>query len=140
LETKNAIQYLQARSPKQVHFEFISFEKIINLPLNIQLYSWVIENLVKNALDALKGKGKITVEIINLEKHVKIQITDTGKGIPHSEFKAVFKPGFTTKKRGWGLGLSLAKRIIEDYHKGKIFVKKSTLNVGTTFAIILNKN
>jgi nitrogen-specific signal transduction histidine kinase len=140
LETQEAIKYLQARSPKKVTFDFISMEEQINLPLNVQLYSWVIENLVKNALDALKGKGRITIEIINLEKRVKIQITDTGKGIPHSEFKAVFKPGYTTKKRGWGLGLSLAKRIIEDYHKGKIFVKKSELNKGTIFCIILKKD
>jgi nitrogen-specific signal transduction histidine kinase len=139
-ETQEAIKYLQARSPKKVNFDFISMEEQINLPLNVQLYSWVIENLIKNALDALKGKGNITIEIINLEKQVKIQITDTGKGIPHSEFKAIFKPGYTTKKRGWGLGLSLAKRIIEDYHKGKIFVKKSELNKGTTFCVILKKN
>ncbi|MEZ4981645.1 MAG: ATP-binding protein [Saprospiraceae bacterium] len=94
---------------------------------------------MRNALDAMDGKGTISAVIIEQEKHVDIEISDTGKGIPSSRFKTVFQPGFTTKKRGWGLGLSLAKRIVEQYHKGKIFVKSSEPNVGTTFTVRLPK-
>lgn len=138
-ETQLAISYLKARSAENISFDFIANKDKITTPINPQLYSWVIENLVKNALDALKGNGNITIEIQDLDKKVKILVSDTGKGVPKNEFKTIFKPGFTTKKRGWGLGLSLAKRIIEDYHKGKIFVKNSELNKGTTFCIILKK-
>ena len=138
-ETEKALTYLKMRSPEKVNFNFLTLKKHIPVQLNVQLYSWVIENLVKNALDALKGKGTITIEIQEMPNRVKVLVSDTGKGIPHNQFNAVFNPGFTTKKRGWGLGLSLAKRIIEDYHKGRIFVKESTINQGTTFCIVLKK-
>lgn len=138
-ETVTSYEYLKARSSKLVNFSLkVPKEKIL-VNLNPQLFSWTVENLVKNAIDALKGKGNIDVEIIDEPKRVKILITDTGKGIAKSKFKKIFKPGFTTKKRGWGLGLSLAKRIIEEYHNGKIKVLKSELNKGTTFEIKLKK-
>ena len=103
------------------------------------MYGWVIENLIKNAIDAMQGKGSISLDIKETNKFVKIVVTDSGKGITKSQFKQIFKPGFTTKKRGWGLGLSLSKRIIEDYHNGKIYVLKSEVNKGTTFEIQLDK-
>jgi signal transduction histidine kinase len=103
------------------------------------LFDWVIENLLKNALDAMDGKGCITVAILDQEKEILIDVTDTGKGIAARNLQKVFKPGFTTKKRGWGLGLSLSKRIIEQYHKGQLFVRQSELGKGTTFRIILKK-
>jgi signal transduction histidine kinase len=103
------------------------------------LFDWVIENLLKNALDAMEGKGSITVAIADLEKEILIDVTDTGKGITSRNLQKVFKPGFTTKKRGWGLGLSLSKRIIEQYHKGQLFVRHSELGKGTTFRIVLKK-
>ncbi len=106
--------------------------------LNVPLFEWVIENLCKNAIDAMGGKGNIDIEISESEKNIIIDFSDTGKGIPKGKLKTVFEPGFTTKKRGWGLGLSLCKRIIENYHNGKIFVKKSDINSGTTFRLILN--
>ncbi len=137
--TKNAFDYLESRSSKQVTFSFTSDKKVILTEINIELYGWVIENLIKNAIDAMRGKGNISLEIKDSSKFVKVIVTDSGKGIPKSEFKQIFKPGFTTKKRGWGLGLSLSKRIIEDYHNGKIFVKKSDLGKGTTFEIQLEK-
>ncbi len=138
-ETVSSYEYLKARSSKLVNFSLkVPKEKIL-VNLNPQLFSWTVENLVKNAIDALKGKGNIDVEIINEPKRVKILITDTGKGISKTKYKKIFKPGFTTKKRGWGLGLSLAKRIIEEYHNGKIKVLKSEVNKGTTFEIKLKK-
>jgi signal transduction histidine kinase len=103
------------------------------------LFDWVIENLLKNALDAMDGKGSITISIQDHEKEIQIDVTDTGKGIAARHLQKVFKPGFTTKKRGWGLGLSLSKRIIEQYHKGQLFVRQSELGKGTTFRIILKK-
>jgi signal transduction histidine kinase len=105
--------------------------------LNPPLFSWVIENLFRNAIDAMSGEGAISMNVSRLEDTVIVDITDTGKGIPKGNFKTVFEPGYTTKSRGWGLGLSLCKRIIEDYHGGKIFVKNSEINKGTTFRIIL---
>ena len=112
------------------------------LPVNLnpQLYSWTIENLVKNGIDAMKGQGKITIEIIPTSKKALVRISDTGIGIPKLNQKKIFKPGFTTKKRGWGLGLSLVKRIIEGYHKGRIHVLKSSKDTGTTFEIALSLN
>jgi len=107
--------------------------------LNPSLFSWVIENLCKNAIDAMNNNGTIQVSISEKVDQVFIDVSDTGKGIAKAYFKTVFQPGFTTKKRGWGLGLSLAKRIVENYHKGKIFLKQSEINKGTTFRIILNK-
>ena len=107
--------------------------------INSHLFNWVVENLLRNALDAMEGTGTISAEVHDTTDCVVIDISDTGKGIPSSKIKQVFNPGFTTKKRGWGLGLSLAKRIIENYHQGKIFVKKSEPNAGTTFTIKLPK-
>lgn len=137
--TSASFDYLKLRSSKQVIFKFESSKNEIYARINLQLFSWVIENLVKNAIDAMEGKGKITLAINENEKNVTITISDTGKGIPKHLQHEIFTPGFTTKKRGWGLGLSLAKRIIEDYHNGKIAVLKSELGKGTTFAITLKK-
>ncbi|MDO9275908.1 MAG: HAMP domain-containing sensor histidine kinase [Lutibacter sp.] len=134
-----SIDYLKLRSSKQVIFKFDSSKKEIYAKINLQLFSWVIENLVKNAIDAMEGKGKIALAITENENNVTITIADTGKGIPKHLQHEIFTPGFTTKKRGWGLGLSLAKRIIEDYHNGKIAVLKSEIGKGTTFAITLKK-
>lgn len=137
--TKNAYEYLEYRSSKQISFSFNTSETNLYSTINDELYSWVIENLIKNAIDAMLGKGELAVAITADAKKIKIDITDTGKGMAKSQFKKIFKPGFTTKKRGWGLGLSLSKRIIEDYHKGKIIVKNSEINKGTTFQIVLDK-
>lgn len=136
-ETKDSYDYLLTRSSKLVHFTFEAPETPIYAEINPQLYSWTIENMVKNAIDAMKGKGTLQLEIIPTDKYVKIEITDNGKGIPKRNFKKVFQPGFTSKKRGWGLGLSLAKRIVENYHNGKIKVLKSEVGKGTTMQISL---
>jgi two-component system, sporulation sensor kinase D len=111
----------------------------IILPLNASLFNWVIENLIKNAVDAMDGKGAITVTIEEQSKQAVILVSDTGKGLPKNKFKTIFNPGYTSKDRGWGLGLSLAKRIIENYHRGKIVVHSSEINVGTIFRITLPK-
>ena len=137
--TSNIFNYLKSRSSKQVEFTFQSSTDEILVNVNTELYGWVIENLIKNAIDAMQGKGAVSVDINEDNYRIIVLISDTGKGIPKSKFSQVFRPGFTTKKRGWGLGLSLSKRIIEDYHKGKIFVKKSEINKGTTFEIQLDK-
>ncbi len=136
-ETVMSYEYLKARSSKLIDFELEIPDAPIFVKLNKQLYSWAIENLVKNAIDAMKGKGKVIMSIQKNPKTVDIYIKDTGSGIPRRNFKTVFKPGFTTKKRGWGLGLSLTKRIIEDYHQGKVKVKNSEKDKGTTFQISL---
>lgn len=136
-ETKDSYNYLLTRTSKLVNFTFKAPETEIYSEINAQLYSWTIENMVKNAIDAMKGKGDLHVEIIPADKFVKIQITDNGKGIPKRNFRKVFQPGFTSKKRGWGLGLSLAKRIVENYHDGKVKVLKSELGKGTTMQISL---
>lgn len=138
-ETETAFNYLKTRSSKQIFFSFSSDKKAITTFLNIELYGWVIENLIKNAIDAMQGKGSISLVIKETTRFVKIIVTDSGKGMAKSQFKQIFKPGYTTKKRGWGLGLSLSKRIIEDYHNGKIHVLKSEINKGTTFEILLKK-
>lgn len=138
-ETKNAIEYLQSRSSKQVVFSFKSEKEEINADLNFQLFGWVIENLIKNAIDSMRGKGEIDILISQDQKHTNIYISDTGKGIPKNLRQQIFSPGFTTKKRGWGLGLSLSKRIIEDYHNGKIVVEKSEIDKGATFCVSLKK-
>ncbi|WP_369998452.1 sensor histidine kinase [Winogradskyella sp.] len=135
--TQSSYEYLKSRSSKLIDFEIVSPEKEIPVKLNPQLYSWTIENLVKNAIDAMKGKGRLKLEISETEKNVQVNISDTGKGIPKNQFNKVFEPGYTTKKRGWGLGLSLAKRIIEDYHNGKIKVVQSEVGKGTTIQIML---
>ena len=137
--TKQAFDYLESRSSKQITFTFSSNDDEIYANLNTELFGWVIENLIKNAIDAMLGKGQLNLKIESKQKRIKITVTDTGKGMPKKLFKQIFKPGFTTKKRGWGLGLSLSKRIIEDYHNGKIFVKKSEIDKGTTFQIVLDK-
>ena len=137
--TKQAFDYLESRSSKQISFSFFTSDTNIYTNLNTELFGWVIENLIKNAIDAMLGKGKLSLNIENTPKKVKITISDTGKGMPKKLFKQIFKPGFTTKKRGWGLGLSLSKRIVSDYHKGKIFVQKSEIDKGTTFEILLDK-
>ncbi len=146
LETKDIIQetldsydYLQSRFSKQVVFSFKAPKKPILVLMNPALHSWTIENLVKNAIDAMKGKGKLAVVIEDDGKSVKIKVSDSGKGIPKNQFKSVFEPGFTTKKRGWGLGLSLTKRIVEEYHKGKIKVLSSEVNKGTTMQVSFEK-
>ena len=138
-ETKDSYEYLKARSSKLINFSLTLPDEKIQVHLNKQLFSWTIENIVKNAIDALKGKGNLDVEITQDAKWVHILITDTGKGIPKTKFKKIFKPGYTSKKRGWGLGLSLAKRIIEEYHDGKIRVLKSEVGKGTTFEVKLKK-
>ncbi|MDL2315033.1 HAMP domain-containing histidine kinase [Bacteroidales bacterium OttesenSCG-928-C19] len=139
LIVNNTIGYLKTRSSKKIEFS-ITYpkNKDIIIPVNAHLIEWVIENLCKNAIDAMEGDGKFSVEISEDDKHVYIDFSDTGKGISKSQIKTIFNPGFTTKQRGWGLGLSLALRIIRIYHKGKIFVK-STSPEGTTFRVVLNK-
>lgn len=136
----STVEYLKTRSSDKIVFE-TSFKKndIVETPLNAALFSWVIENLCKNAIDAMGNEGKISIRLKENSDHIKLDLTDTGKGVPKSQFKTIFQPGFSTKKRGWGLGLSLAKRIIENYHSGKIFIKWSEIGKGTTFRIVLNK-
>jgi signal transduction histidine kinase len=131
------VGYLRARISSKVDFILPEHNGIV-AQLNVPLFEWVIENLSKNAVDAMSGKGSITFSIKEIGSQVHIEITDTGKGIPSGKLKTVFQPGYTTKKRGWGLGLSLVKRIVENFHRGKISVSKSEINVGTTFRIILN--
>ncbi len=138
-ETLASYDYLQSRFSKQVLFSFKAPKKPIVVSLNPALHSWTIENLVKNAIDAMRGRGKLAVVIEDDGKFVKIKVTDSGKGIPKNQFKNVFEPGFTTKKRGWGLGLSLTKRIVEEYHKGKIKVLQSEVNKGTTMQVSFKK-
>lgn len=133
-------EYLKTRTSKKIGYTISPpVSKEILVPINFHLFEWVTENLFKNAVDAMGGSGTITIKITEDIKKVYIDVTDTGKGIPRSSQKEVFNPGFTSKKRGWGLGLSLSKRIIENYHKGKIFVKSSVIDKGTTFRIILKK-
>ena len=138
-ETEESFDYLKSRFSKQVEFSFKAPKKPIMVSLNPALHSWTIENLVKNAIDAMKGKGKISVVIENDNNLVKILVTDTGSGIPKKQFNSIFEPGFTTKKRGWGLGLSLTKRIVEEYHKGKIKVLHSEIGKGTTMQVSFKK-
>lgn len=137
---EDTIAYFRVRTSQKVKFDYrIASETDTVAPLNAPLFSWVIENLIRNAIDAMSGAGTITIEVTEHPGVLHIDVSDTGKGMPKSNFKTVFEPGFTTKERGWGLGLSLCKRIIENYHGGKIFVKNSELNKGTTFRIILKK-
>lgn len=139
VETENSFQYLQSRFSKQVVFSFKAPEFPVLVSLNPILFSWTIENIVKNAIDAMRGKGKLALAIILEGEFVKINVTDSGKGIQKKQFKKIFEPGFTTKKRGWGLGLSLTKRIVEEYHDGRIKVLNSEVNKGTTFQISFRK-
>jgi signal transduction histidine kinase len=137
---ENSVNYLIPRTSKNItyHFEKSNVEK--NVEISIPLFEWVIENLSKNAIDAMEGKGDITYSILQRENYYLLYIKDSGKGIPKGNFKTVFQPGYTTKQRGWGLGLSLVKRIVEEYHKGKIYVSDSAMNKGTTFCIELKKS
>jgi len=136
-----SVAYLKTRTSQKIQFivNISPAREHIMVPVNYQLFDWVIENLVKNAVDAMSRAGSITIDIIDEEKHVIVDVTDSGKGIPRKMFKTIFNPGYTSKQRGWGLGLSLSRRIIREYHRGKIFVKSSTLGKGTTFRIILKK-
>jgi sensor histidine kinase YesM len=134
---ENSIVYMKKRTSQKIDYQIITKNKNFRVKINVPLFEWVIENLSKNAVDAMDGSGKLIFEVLQSNKSVIINVTDTGKGIDRKHFKNVFKPGFTTKKRGWGLGLSLARRIIEDYHKGKIMVKSSEQGKGTTFRIML---
>ncbi|MDO7850273.1 ATP-binding protein [Hymenobacter convexus] len=150
--TRNAIEYLQSRVSKKVVFK-IESDLPMDTParINVPLFDWVIENICKNAVDAMDGRGSITLHLRRVRtrrtwyrrgtppRQVAVDITDTGKGIPKNKMESVFMPGFTTKKRGWGLGLALAKRIIENYHEGQLFVKWSELGRGTTFRVVLNQ-
>jgi signal transduction histidine kinase len=133
----SVVDYLRKRTSKNVNYTLELPEKSLQVKLSAPLFEWVIENLCKNAIDAMEGKGQITISAKTISGSAIVDITDTGKGIPKSRFKAVFEPGFTTKSRGWGLGLSLTKRIIETYHNGKIYVLKSEPGKGTTFRIAL---
>ncbi|MGL2965664.1 sensor histidine kinase [Flavobacterium sp. XGLA_31] len=138
-ETEQSFDYLKSRFSKQVIFSFKAPGYPILVSLNPALHSWTVENLVKNAIDAMKGRGTLDVIIEDENNTVKILVKDSGKGIPKNQFKRIFEPGFTTKKRGWGLGLSLTKRIVEEYHKGKIKVLHSEVGKGTTIQITLKK-
>lgn len=135
----HVIEYMDRRTSKKVQMSCILPEEPVIVKMNASLFEWVIENLCKNAVDAMEGSGKITVSMTEDNYKVSIEVADTGKGIARKNLQSVFQPGFTTKKRGWGLGLSLAKRIVEEYHKGKIWVKSSELGKGTTFRIELPK-
>lgn len=138
-ETESIYTYLKNRTSKLIEFELILPEHPIEIQLNPQLYSWTVENLVKNGIDAMKGKGKITISILETPRLALVHISDTGKGLTKADFKNIFAPGYTTKKRGWGLGLSLAKRIIEEYHNGKIRVVESIPDQETTLEIAFKK-
>jgi two-component system, sporulation sensor kinase D len=133
------MDYFKVRVSNNISFELVG-DHYLKAGLNIPLFDWVLENLLKNAVNAIEGKGKIKVDISTnkVRDQIFIDVTDTGKGIPRSKFATVFQPGYTTRKRGWGLGLSLTKRMIENYHRGHIFVRDSELGKGTTFRIILN--
>jgi hypothetical protein len=131
--------YMQRRAPKKIIFNFpdAKFHSEIKVAINKHLYSWVMENLIRNALDSMDGKGEINAQVYNEGSYVCVDLKDSGKGVPPGKHNTIFQPGYTTKKRGWGLGLSLAKRIIEEYHRGKIYVKSSRPNEGTVFTIKL---
>lgn len=136
----NVVLYMKHRAPQRVRFVINTHgEEDIPAMISPLLFDWVIENLLKNALDAMKGKGTITIDITTHTTHTYIDVSDTGKGIPAASLEKVFKPGYSSKKRGWGLGLSLSRRIIETYHKGRLFIKSSEINKGTTFRIMLRK-
>jgi signal transduction histidine kinase len=137
-QVEKMMAYIKRRSTEKVNFVLDKPEEKVIAKISEPLFDWVIENLLKNALDAINGRGTITVTIKNLPSKVMLDINDSGRGISKQNISKVFKPGFTTKKRGWGLGLSLAKRIIEKYHKGQLFIKSSEINKGTTFRIVLN--
>jgi len=136
----DSVLYLKTRTSQKINYIInVPPEETIVIPLNLQLFEWVVENLVKNAVDAMTRKGTIRIDIFEEEHIVNIDITDSGKGIPRNMFRTIFNPGYSSKQRGWGLGLSLSKRIINEYHNGKIYVRNSSLGKGTTFRIVLKK-
>lgn len=134
---ENVVEYMDRRTSRKVVIETLLPEKDITVRLNQSLFEWVIENLCKNAVDAMEGAGRITIRVMEWQHGAVVEVGDTGKGIKKKNLDDVFRPGFTTKKRGWGLGLSLARRIVEEYHNGRIYVKHSEVGVGTTFRIEL---
>jgi signal transduction histidine kinase len=133
------VGYLSKRLSSKISFDVVDQTVDSTVHLNVPLFAWVLENLTKNAADAMSGEGAMTYEISETDRNVFLEVSDTGKGIPSGRFKTIFEPGFTTKKRGWGLGLSLVKRIVENYHNGTIHVKESNPGVKTTFRITLKK-
>lgn len=137
--TRAAVEYLEKRISNRVRIDYLFPEKPVFISLNEPLFNWVVENLTKNAVDAMEGQGTISFRISEQKGAVVLDVTDSGKGIPKAKFKSIFQPGFTTKERGWGLGLSLVKRIVEEYHNGRIFVKQSGIGKGTMFRIVLPK-
>ena len=139
--TEESVKYLKARSPGNIEISFSAEEAVASsiVKLNKPLFEWVIENLIRNAIDAIEGAGSIQVRVSETNKNVVIEVEDTGKGIPANKQRSIFRPGFTTKSRGWGLGLSLAKRIVEEYHGGRIFVASSEVGKGSIFRILLRK-
>ncbi len=139
LVLKNSVNYLVSRSSDKVKYSLKLPEEEMLVPINESLFEWVIENVCKNAMDAMDGKGEIEISLHDNTQIIYIDIKDNGRGIQKSRFKTIFKPGYTTKQRGWGLGLSLSKRIVESYHEGKIFVLNSELNKGTSIRIVLQK-
>jgi len=136
---RSMVEYMQRRAPKKVVFSLKANEDEVSMNVSGPLLDWVLENLMRNALDALDGVGTIDIKVVNHPHQVWIDICDSGKGIPKHQVRKIFRPGFTTKKRGWGLGLSLSKRIVEKYHHGSLFVKTSEVGKGTTFRIILRR-
>ncbi|MDR2962523.1 MAG: HAMP domain-containing histidine kinase [Bacteroidales bacterium] len=136
---ENVLAYLRLRTSNSVHFTVFGTQKSIIAPVNVQLFEWVVENIIKNAIDAMDGKGNVSVSLSDAGKYAIIDVQDSGKGIARNKFKTIFTAGYTTKPRGWGLGLSLAKRIVSEYHKGKIFVKSSELGKGTVIRIQIPK-
>lgn len=136
---QHVVDYIARRSSDKVKIVCEIQDSMLSVRINAALFEWVIENLCKNAIDAMSGKGSITIIAFEQAGHIVIEISDTGRGIAKNQYKNIFTPGFTTKKRGWGLGLSLAKRIVEEYHKGKIFVKSSEVGRGTVFRVELKK-
>ncbi len=138
-QVEEMVEYIRKRTTDKVHLQVKRAQSDMIASISPPLFDWVIENLLKNALDAMDGKGSIIVDMTEEERTIIIDVTDTGKGISFQNINRVFKPGFTTKKRGWGLGLSLSKRIIKQYHKGQLYVKQSELGKGTTFRIVLKK-
>jgi anti-sigma regulatory factor (Ser/Thr protein kinase) len=138
---QSSVSYIKSRASSHINFELINAQSYdVEAPINVALFEWVLENIFKNAIDAMSGEGTITIRITDQQQFAYIDITDSGKGIHKSKYKTVFKPGYTNKSRGWGLGLSLSKRIVEEYHAGQIFVKSSELSKGTTFRIVLKKS
>ena len=136
----DSIEYIKRRTSKKIKYTInLPENSVVIAPINKHLFEWVVENLCKNAADAMTGVGSLSINITDVNKYVILDFTDTGKGITKSNFKTIFNPGFTSKTRGWGLGLSLSERIIKNYHRGKIFVKSSMIDHGTTFRIVLKK-